>query len=85
MVHGDSLYLAIGFSGASPKIARESILLYCTTSFIHSTGEILAPNVWSADRINPLPLFGDPCFLPDTCSSVDIFHDRILAATTRVR
>ena len=82
LVHGNSLYVGIWFSEASWEIAPESTLLYYTTSFIHSTADILAPNEQSANRRSPPPSFGDPCFSPDTCSSVDIFHDRIFAATT---
>ena len=71
----------LDFHQAPKTSAWESILLYYTTSFIHSTAEILAPKVQSANRRSPPPL-GDPCFLPDTCSIVDIFHDHIFATTT---
>ena len=76
--------MAIGFSIASLKNARESISCYYTTSFIHSTAEIIAPNIYVERKPEnpPRALYGDPCFLPDTYSGVDIFHDGIFATTT---
>ena len=77
---GLSLYVVIGFSDASSEIAPESIFFHYTTLGIHSTTEIPAPTVQSATRGSP-PLFGDPCFLSNACSNVDISHDRVYAAT----